>query len=43
MKKLRTTREVRINIAKKREKRALRSKAKRNHRNSTGFKDLEES
>jgi len=43
MKKLRTTRKVRMNVARKRTERALRSKAKRAHRNSTGFKDLEES
>ncbi len=43
MKKLRKPRKVRINVAAKRAKRALRTKAKRAHRRGTGFKDLEES
>ena len=42
MKKLRTPRKVRKNVAAKRAKRALRSKAKQAHRRGTGFKDLEE-
>ena len=43
MKKLKKhKRKVRINVAKKRALRALRSKAKQAHRNGTGFKDLEE-
>ncbi|MCB1174434.1 MAG: hypothetical protein KDK39_12760 [Leptospiraceae bacterium] len=42
MKKLRKPRKVRINVATKRHKRALRSKAKRAHRLGTGFKDAEE-
>lgn len=42
MKKLRTSRKVRKNIAAKRAKRALRSKAKQAHRRGTGFRDLEE-
>lgn len=35
-------RKVRINVAKKRHLRALRSKQKRAHRLGTGYKDLEE-
>ena len=42
MKKLRTTAKVRKNIAKKRLKRKLRSKAKQAHRRGTGYKDLED-
>ena len=42
MKKLRKPKKVRVNIANKRAKRALRSKAKRAHRQGTGFKDIEE-
>ncbi|MCB1315032.1 MAG: hypothetical protein KDK27_03715 [Leptospiraceae bacterium] len=42
MKKLRKSRKVRKNLAAKRHKRALRSKAKRAHRRGTGHKDLEE-
>ncbi len=42
MKKDKTERTTRINIAKKRTKRALRSKAKKAHRNGTGYKDMEE-
>jgi len=42
MKKLKTTRSVRIKVAEKRTKRALHSKAKRTHRMSTGFKEIEE-
>jgi hypothetical protein len=43
MKKVRTTRKVRINIAKKRHARILRSKAKQAHRRGTGYKEMEES
>lgn len=43
MKKLRKPRKVRINAAKKRAKRALRSKAKQAHRRGTGFQDLQDS
>lgn len=43
MKKLRQSRNVRKNIARKRHQRALRSKAKRAHRQGTGHKELEES
>ena len=39
MKKLKTSRKVRINIASKRFKRRLRSKAKQEHRRSTGFRE----
>ena len=42
MKKLRTTRKVRINITKKRVKRTLRSKAKKAHLRSTGYKETAE-
>ncbi|MEQ9364801.1 MAG: hypothetical protein RIF32_11180 [Leptospirales bacterium] len=42
MKKLRTSRKVRKNVAAKRTKRALRSKAKQAHRRGTGFKDMED-
>lgn len=42
MKKLKSTRKTRINVARKRHLRSLRSKAKRAHRQGTGFKDLEE-
>jgi hypothetical protein len=42
VKKLRTSRKTRINLQKKREKRALRSKAKAAHRRSTGFKEITE-
>ena len=42
MKKLKSSRSTRINIAKKREKRALRSKAKKAHRQGTGYKEAEE-
>lgn len=51
MKKLRTPskksrrkslRQVRKNLAAKKHKRALRSKAKQAHRRGTGFKDLDE-
>ena len=42
MKKLRTPRKVRKNIAAKRAKRALRSEAKQAHRRGTGFRDLED-
>lgn len=42
MKKLRTTAKVRKNVAKKRLKRKLRSKAKQAHRRGTGYKDLED-
>jgi hypothetical protein len=42
MKKVRTTRKVRINIAKKRHARILRSKAKAAHRRGTGYKEMEE-
>ena len=40
MKKLRTKRKVRINIAAKRFQRRLRSKLKQAHRRSTGYREL---
>ncbi|MCS7205486.1 MAG: hypothetical protein NZ853_07300 [Leptospiraceae bacterium] len=42
MKKLKTSRKVRINIQKKREKRNLRSKQKRTHRRGPGYKEITE-
>jgi hypothetical protein len=42
VKKLRTSRKIRINLQKKREKRALRSKARQAHRRSTGYKEITE-
>ena len=42
MKKLKTRLSVRKKLQKKREERALRTKAKQAHRRGTGFKDLEE-
>lgn len=42
MKKQKTSNSIRVKIAEKRQKRALRSKAKKQHRMSTGFKELEE-
>ena len=43
MKKQTQSSSVRSNIAAKRRKRALRSKAKKKHRQGTGFRDVEES
>ena len=42
MKKLRTSRKVRINVAAKRTRRRLRSKAKQAHRLGTGYKETVE-
>lgn len=42
MKKLSTSRKVRINLAEKRHRRRLQSKAKQAHRRGTGYQDLEE-
>lgn len=42
VKKLKTRLSVRKKLQKKREERALRTKAKQAHRRGTGFKDLEE-
>jgi len=42
MKKQTTSPSLRQKIAEKRQKRSLRSKAKKQHRNSTGYKELEE-
>ncbi|MEQ8353732.1 MAG: hypothetical protein RH862_19805 [Leptospiraceae bacterium] len=42
MKKLKTRLSVRKRLQKKREARALRSKAKQAHRRGTGYKDLED-
>ena len=42
VKKLKTTRKVRIRVARKRHLRALKSKAGRAHRRGTGHKDTEQ-